>query len=82
MSERKYKDENGEEVTLIELCRRDPAWAASRIFWMEVHASDKERERVLGLIQYAREEGETDMRQLRSWVEDGDTADEMSGEAE
>lgn len=34
MSKRKYKDQNGEEVTLMELCRRDPAWASSRIFWL------------------------------------------------
>lgn len=29
------KDSDGELVTLLELCRKDPDWAASRILWME-----------------------------------------------
>lgn len=38
-----------------------------------------ERERVLGLIQHGREEGETDLRQLRNWVESGLCAETMEG---
>lgn len=31
MSERVYKDSDGNEVTLTTMCRREPEWAASRI---------------------------------------------------
>ncbi len=33
---------------------------------------DEERERCLAWVQHAREEGESDMRQVRYWIECGD----------
>ncbi len=35
MSEKTYHDADGNEITLFQLCRRDPGWAASRIEHME-----------------------------------------------
>ena len=39
----------------------------------------KERERCLGLIAYAREEGEGDLRQVRYWIESGECAETLRG---
>jgi len=47
---------------LLDAAGREPDCAAIRA----------ERLRCLAWVQHAREEGETDMRQLRAWIESGD----------